>query len=135
MSLPAFQKKCSSDLRLIESLPVPLPEFQIQLTKKGHNFRFFFQKVSMTKSVPLKWYSLMKIIIRKIPIIFDIENLLWKSEIGNFCQLNSKLLQIFWSVTKVMIRIWCGTWNSNLKSYLSAEEPTICSMHRAVVIC
>ena len=24
----------------------------------------------------------------------------------------------FWSVAKAELRIWCGTWNSNLESYL-----------------
>ena len=36
----------------------------------------------MTKNMPLKWYSLMKK-NGKIQKIFDIENWLWKSEIGS----------------------------------------------------
>ena len=46
-----------------------------------------FQKMPITKIVPLNWYSSMKKKFRKIRIIFDIENSLWKSEIGIFCQL------------------------------------------------
>ena len=46
-----------------------------------------FQKMSITKSVPLKSYSSMKIFFRKIWIIFDIENWLWKSEFCHFWQL------------------------------------------------
>ena len=46
-----------------------------------------FQKMPITIYVPLNWYSSMKKKFRKIRIIFDIENSLWKSEIGIFCQL------------------------------------------------
>ena len=38
-----------------------------------------YQKMSITKNVLLNWYSLMKKKLRKIRIIFDIENWLWKS--------------------------------------------------------
>ena len=38
--------------------------------------------------MPLKWYSSMKKKIGKIRIIFDIENWLWKSEIGTFWSLD-----------------------------------------------
>ena len=37
--------------------------------------------------MPLKWYSSMKKFYRKIRIIFDIENWLWKSAFCNFWQL------------------------------------------------
>ena len=40
--------------------------------------------MSITNNVPLNRYSSMKKKLRKIRIIFDIENSLWKSEIGNF---------------------------------------------------
>ena len=43
-----------------------------------------FQEMSITNYVPLNWYSSMKKIFRKIRIIFDIENWLWKSEIRIF---------------------------------------------------
>ena len=46
-----------------------------------------YQKMPITTNVPLNWYSSMKKKFRKIRIIFDIENSLWKSEIGIFCQL------------------------------------------------
>ena len=35
-----------------------------------------------------------------------------------FCRLNWELKGHFWSVAKVVVRIGCVTWNSNLKSYL-----------------
>jgi hypothetical protein len=35
-----------------------------------------------------------------------------------FCQLWKCLNGHFWSMAKVVLRIWCGTWNSNLKSDL-----------------
>ena len=38
----------------------------------------------------LPWCSSM-IFFRKIQIIFELENWLWKSKIGDFCQLNSEL--------------------------------------------
>ena len=46
-----------------------------------------FQKISITKNMPLNWYFSMKK-NRNIRIIFDIENCLWKSEIGIFWSLN-----------------------------------------------
>ena len=53
----------------------------------------------------LKWYSSMKKKIRKIRMIFDIENWLWKSNFGTFWQLainpklktqNSKFNNFLW---------------------------------------
>ena len=38
--------------------------------------------------MPLKWYSSMKKKFGKIRTIFDIENWLWKSEIGTFQPLD-----------------------------------------------
>ena len=46
-----------------------------------------FQKMSITKNVPLKWYSSMKFFFWQIRIIFDLENWLWKSEFWHFRQL------------------------------------------------
>ena len=40
--------------------------------------------MSITTKMPLNWYSSMKNFFRKIRIIFDIENWLWKSEIRIF---------------------------------------------------
>ena len=57
--------------------------------------------MSITKSVPLKSYFSMKNKFRKIRIIFEIENWLWKSEFCHFWQLllnwpqDSKTLLIF----------------------------------------
>ena len=47
-----------------------------------------------------------------------------------FCQLNLEfskeickwLKGHFWSVAKAALRIWCGTWNSNLESYLTCRK-------------
>ena len=47
-----------------------------------------FQKMSITKNMPLSWYSSMKKNIRKIRTNFDMESWLWKSEIGIFRSLN-----------------------------------------------
>ena len=37
-----------------------------------------------SNTVLLNWYSSMKIKLRKIPMIFDIENWLWESKFNNF---------------------------------------------------
>ena len=43
-------------------------------------FQFWsYQKMYFTKNVFLNWYSSMKFFFRKIQMIFDIENSLWKS--------------------------------------------------------
>ena len=49
--------------------------------------------MSMTKYVLLNWYSSMKTKLRKIRMIFDIENWLWKPNFGTFYQfaINPKL--------------------------------------------
>ena len=54
------------------------------------------QKMLFTKKVRLNWYSSMKIFFRKIRMIFDIENSLWKSKIGTFWQ----------TVTWWRLKIW-----------------------------
>ena len=42
--------------------------------------------MTITKNLFLNWYSSMKKIFRKIRMIFDIENWLWKSDLGTFWQ-------------------------------------------------
>ena len=54
-------------------------------------------KLSITKNVLLKWYSVMKKWFKKILIIFDMRNWLWKSEFFNFWQLLFNCLQDFLS--------------------------------------
>ena len=51
--------------------------------------------MSITKNMPLNWYSSMKKKIRKIRTIFDIENWLWKSEIGIFRTFNLEQTLIY----------------------------------------
>ena len=48
-----------------------------------------YQKIVFTKVGLLNWYSPMKIVFRKIRIIFDIEKWLWKSEFCNLAGLIS----------------------------------------------
>ena len=43
-----------------------------------------YQKMYFTKNVVLNWYSSMKFFFRKIRTFFDIENWLWKSDLGTF---------------------------------------------------
>ena len=49
----------------------------------------------LSKNVLLNWYSSMKNKLRKIQIIFDIENWLWKSEIGIFQSLDLEWMLIW----------------------------------------
>ena len=49
-----------------------------------------YQKMPIKTNVPLNWYSSMKKKFRKIQIIFDIENWLWKSNFGTFWHLPIK---------------------------------------------
>ena len=49
----------------------------------------------ITKNVPLNWYSSMKKKLKKIRIIFDVENWLWKSEIGKFRSLDLERVLIY----------------------------------------
>ena len=51
----------------------------------------FYQKMSITTNVLLSWYSSMKKKIRKIPMIFDIENWLWKWNFGTMIHIFEKL--------------------------------------------
>ena len=43
-----------------------------------------YQKMYFTKNVVLNWYSSMNFFFRKIRSFFDIENWLWKSDLGTF---------------------------------------------------
>ena len=47
--------------------------------------------MSITKIMLLKWYPSMKKFFGKIRIIFDLENWLWKSEIGTFQSVDLEL--------------------------------------------
>ena len=45
----------------------------VEFSSGGYKIRKY-QKMSITKNVLLNWYSSMKKKLRKIPMIFDIEN-------------------------------------------------------------
>ena len=47
---------------------------------------------TLTLNIPLNWYFSMKRKLRKIWVIFDIENWLWKSEIGISLDLERMLI-------------------------------------------
>ena len=65
--------------------------------------------MSITKNLPLKWYSSMKKQIRKFGIIFDVENWLWKSEISTFGQLISEFWQEIWNwLNSSFFWNWCN---------------------------
>ena len=72
--------------------------------------------------MPLNWYSSMKKKLRKIRIIFDIENWLWKSEIGNFRSLDlggkkifgfKKCVQFLWKQKCTLKNYFVQLWTSN----------------------
>ena len=64
------------------------------LSKLGRHFdikvvlKLKSAKMLFTKKVRLNWYSSMKNIFRKIRMIFDTENTLWKSKIALFDELS-----------------------------------------------
>ena len=54
--------------------------------------KFFLDSIP---ACSVNWYSSMKKKLRKIRIIFGIENWLWKSEIGNFRSLDLERVLIY----------------------------------------
>ena len=85
-----------------------------------------FSKNVNNKKHALNWYSSMKKKLRKIRIIFDIENWLWKSENVIFRSLDLErtliwqnsffMKKCYFSLNKATI--WCGSCWKNLKCYL-----------------
>ena len=85
----------------------------------------FSKNVNNKKHAPKLIFFNEKKKLRKIRIIFDIENWLWKSEIGNFRSLD---LEQCWS-TKIFFMkkcyfslIWCESWWKILKCYLLCKS-------------
>ena len=80
---------------LCKSFSYLLPKPRNQLTKNGHIFskkvpeRLKFSKKFDNKKCAPRIKLFNENYFRKIQIIFDIENRLWKSEIGILCQLIS----------------------------------------------
>ena len=54
-------------------MAIPVMEFQVR-GYKTRNIFAVIKKVSITKNVLLNWYSSKKLKLRKVQIIFDIEN-------------------------------------------------------------
>ena len=70
--------------------------------------------MSITKNVLLNWYSSMKKKLRKIWMIFDIENWLWKSNFGTFWHLSIT------SILKFNHFLWvCWFLGKNLSNFVS----------------
>ena len=67
-----------------------------------------------TKNVLLNWYHITKILFKKIQMIFDIENRLWKSDFGTFFDI------YFWPINKSHER-------NNAIFVISAIMATICN--------
>ena len=93
-------RKCHVWLRR-PNICTPAPKYkdwtglvQVCKQKDQTKIKWSFQKLSVTKNLPLKWCSLMKFFFWKIWIIFDRENWLWKSEIGTFRSLDLELTLI-----------------------------------------
>ena len=81
-------EKCISSLNHVIVRPTKTPKLADKNWAHFYQIKGFknwsFQKMPITIYVPLNWYSSMKKKFRKIRIIFDIENWLWKSEIRIF---------------------------------------------------
>ena len=63
-----------------------------------------FQKMTITKNLLLNWYSSMKKKIRKIQIIFDVENWLWKSDLGTFLTTHVNICES--QIRKIRLFYW-----------------------------
>ena len=77
-----------------------------------------YQKMYFTKNVVLNWYSSMKKKIRKIRMIFDIENWLWRSDLDTYWQPRTTDAQFAKADC-------CTTDNCILTVY--TEEKSICT--------
>ena len=71
--------------------------------------------MSTTKNMPLNWYYSMKKKLRKIRIIFGVENLLWMSEIGIFRALDLDRMLIW------QIFLWKSAIYHSIKIQFDAE--------------
>ena len=103
------------------------------------------------KNVLLNWYSLMKKKLRKIRIIFDIENWLWKSNFLNFWHLpytisqNSRItfdyswflaknLSNFVSLPWKLHNRYCHTWTTMVETHQKRSlHPPYC--HQFLIRC
>ena len=66
--------------------------------------------MSVAKNVLLNWYSSMKKKLRTVPMIFDIENWLWKSNFGTFWQLANNFLWVCWFLGKNLSNFVSPVW-------------------------
>ena len=95
----------------------------------------FSKNVNNKKHAPKLIFFNEKKKLRKIRIIFDIENWLWKSEIGNFRSLDLEwvlIYQNFFFMKKCYLSlnwatIWCGSCWKILKWHLNCSTYTIIS--------
>ena len=80
-------------------------KYSIILVRKWFK-NWFYQKMSVTKIVLLNWYPSTKKELRKIGLIFDIDNWLWKSNFGIFWQLaiSAKLKIQSFSLSMLILR-------------------------------
>ena len=77
------------------------------------------------KKVVLNWYYSVKKKFRKIPMIFDVENWLWKSDLGSFedpFEWKSKSNQKTIFLKLIFEQEYTSSWplSSNLKKSMSA---------------
>ena len=96
--------------------------------------------MSITKNVLLNWYSSMKKKMRKIWMIFDIENWLWKSNFVTFWQLavNPKFnnfLWVFWFLGKTFFNFITPAWQLNSPYYNTLPIPSIPTVLKPSVFC
>ena len=65
-------------------------------SNKNNSKIYFIEKCQYQKNVLLNWYFSTQKILRKIKMIFGLENWLWKSNFGTFWQLASTLNLQIW---------------------------------------
>ena len=86
------------------------PHFSEILGTKVVQF-WCYTKLVKTKNMPLNWYFSTRKIFRKIRVIFDIENWLWKSDFGSyfwpFNKSHERINAIF-VIHTIMALIWNG---------------------------
>ena len=104
-SHPFSSGGCSCNLCITEKLVILTADQSSMLNKRDKILEacrhWRKQNISRTKNVLRNWYSSMKKKLRKIPMNFDIENWLWKSNLGTFWHLLNNFVWVYWLNAKI----------------------------------
>ena len=93
------------------------PKFSEILGTKVVQF-WCYTKLVKTKNVPLNWYFSTKNFFRKIGVIFDVENSLWKSDFGTFWRDVSHFI-VF---TKYSGFVWACWFFANISCFSGPRQ-------------